>query len=164
MEEIEKGQLPFSQLHHICMVVRDLEKAKKFYEALGIGPFKPLPPAPEKPAEITYIETFAKMGSIGLQLLQPSAKGDKVFKNIFRRFLDKHGEGMHHICFIANDIKKDVDDLVKKGHELIDTHYLTTGGGEAFLTFDPNGDTAGFCLQLLDKRRGAELDKDMRSK
>jgi hypothetical protein len=35
MEEIKRGQLPFSQVHHVCMVVKDLEKAKKYYESLG---------------------------------------------------------------------------------------------------------------------------------
>ncbi len=160
MAEIEKEKLPFSQLHHLCIVVKDLEKARKYYESLGMGPFGPPKTVSRVPDEIkrriTYTETFAQMGPIVLQLLQPSAKGDDVFKNIFRRFLDKHGEGVQHICFYSDNIKRDVATLVKKGFELIDGQYYPTGGGEAFLTFDTSGDSAGVCIQILDKTGATE--------
>lgn len=170
MDEIERGQFPFSQVHHVCLVVRDLEKAKKYYEALGIGPFRPAQPAStsgmpdERVRDKTYIEAFAQMGPIGLQLLQPSAQGDHVFKNIFKRFLDNHGEGVQHICFTSENIKKDVADLVKKGFDLIEARYSPTGGGEAFLCLDSNGDASGICLQLLDKKRATVLNKGMETK
>jgi methylmalonyl-CoA/ethylmalonyl-CoA epimerase len=170
MEGIEKRLLSFSPVHHICMVVKDLEKAKEYYESLGIGPFRP--PAPSgtsgMPEEIrrqkTYKEAFVQMGSIGLQLLQPSAKGDHVFKNIFRRFLDSHGEGIQHICFTSDDIKADVDGLVKKGFGLIEAYYSPDGGGEAFLCLDPNGDASGVCIQLLSRKRATVLNEGIRAK
>jgi hypothetical protein len=104
------------------------------------------------------------MGPIGLQLLQPSAKGDNVFKNIFGRFLDNHSEGVQHICFTSDDVKKDVADLVKKWFELIEARYFPTGGGEAFLCLDSSGDASGVCLQLLDRKRATVLNKGMHAK
>jgi catechol 2,3-dioxygenase-like lactoylglutathione lyase family enzyme len=161
MDSIRKEELPFSRLHHVCIVVKDLEKAKKHYESLGIGPFT----APVKPAGLTeemkrktkYKEIFGQMGPIGLQLTEPSAEHDDDFK----KFLDAHGEGVHHFCFICDDIKKDVDDLVNKGFELINSRYFPTGGGEAMFNFDYSGDPQGVRFQLLDKIQVAELEQKM---
>jgi catechol 2,3-dioxygenase-like lactoylglutathione lyase family enzyme len=37
----------FSKLHHICIVVHDIDKAQAFYESIGIGPWTPYPPLTE---------------------------------------------------------------------------------------------------------------------
>lgn len=151
MEEIGKEKLPFSKIHHVCIVVKDIDKAKKYYESLGIGPFQS--PEAHQPEEIlrriTYKEIFAPMGQIKLQLLEPSVEGDDVFNNVFRMFLDNHGEGVHHVGFLSDDLDKDVANLVEKGYKLIDSFPFQTGGGEAFFYFDSDGDASGVCLQLI---------------
>ena len=35
---------PFRQLHHICIVVHDIEQAVAYYESIGIGPWESYPP------------------------------------------------------------------------------------------------------------------------
>gem|GEM_PF-3366278 len=43
----ETKRSPFSTLHHVTIVVRDVDKAVEFYESLGIGPFVDYPPLSE---------------------------------------------------------------------------------------------------------------------
>ncbi len=38
---------PFRQLHHICIVVRDIDKSVAYYESIGIGPWQDYPPLAE---------------------------------------------------------------------------------------------------------------------
>ena len=38
---------PFTKLHHLCLVVSDIERSVAYYEALGIGPFEVYPPLRE---------------------------------------------------------------------------------------------------------------------
>jgi len=39
----KNNKSPFSKLHHLSIVVRNMDEAIKFYESLGIGPFKDYP-------------------------------------------------------------------------------------------------------------------------
>ena len=31
---------PFAQLHHLCIVVHDIDRAQRYYESVGIGPWR----------------------------------------------------------------------------------------------------------------------------
>jgi catechol 2,3-dioxygenase-like lactoylglutathione lyase family enzyme len=37
----------FNKLHHICIVVHDIDKAQAYYESIGMGPWFPYPPLSE---------------------------------------------------------------------------------------------------------------------
>jgi len=89
------------ELVHVCIVVRDVEKtARVFAEMFGVGPFRirvvhsPASRATVHgtPTEYTLKFGHAKLGSVGLELVQP-LEG----RTIYQEFLDKHGEGLHHI-------------------------------------------------------------------
>jgi len=38
---------PFRQLHHICIVVRDIDRSVAYYESVGVGPWRGYPPPTE---------------------------------------------------------------------------------------------------------------------
>ena len=40
MEKNETGNFPYTKLHHVGVVVKDLDKAMAYLESIGIGPFK----------------------------------------------------------------------------------------------------------------------------
>ncbi len=92
----------FSKVDHIGVVVKDTDKAVKFYESLGIGPFEPLKISPSRvrkvlgktidPDSIQLKGRSASMGQISLELLQPV-----VGKSLWKEFLDTKGEGINHI-------------------------------------------------------------------
>lgn len=97
----------FNDLHHVCIVVRDLDAAVQYYEKLGVGPWYDYPkggpyvrfdvPNPEASADTRY--RCADLGEIQLQLCQPSELDSPQ-----RRFLDEHGEGVYHLGFEVPDV------------------------------------------------------------
>ena len=106
MSPIENKSIPddrimFKEIVHVCIVVRDVEKtAKVFAEKFGVGPFRirtvhtPFSRAMVrgKPTEYTLKFGHAKMGPIALELVE-TVSG----KTIYQEFLERHGEGLHHI-------------------------------------------------------------------
>lgn len=100
-KSIPEDAIILKEIVHVCIVVRDVEKtAKIFADTFGIGPFRTRvvhsPPSKAtvhgKPTEYTLKFGHAKLGPITLELVQ-TLEG----KTIYQEFLDKHGEGLHHI-------------------------------------------------------------------
>lgn len=107
---------PFRQLHHICLVVHDIDKTQAYYESIGIGPWQAYPPLTEfSDLDVPNPDAFVQMqyrvvnlDNIQLQLCQPPALDCPQ-----RRFLDTRGEGVFHLGF-----EHDVDDAIAQGNEL----------------------------------------------
>jgi len=114
---------PFEKLHHICIVVRDVEEKMSYFESIGIGPWTEYPPL----AEYTELDTpnnegfmhlryvQATIGDIALQLVQPSSEFDSPQK----RFLVTHGEGVYHIGFVVDDANEAETVLKEKGLKVL---------------------------------------------
>lgn len=110
-----------TQPHHIGVVVRDIEKAIEYLEALGFGPFRfdderkvfAIEFKGElhgRPAEWTTKISNAKMGPIELELLEPYA-GEQALKET----LDAQGEGLHHLGWLSSDIRGEIERATAKG-------------------------------------------------
>ena len=145
-KETEKS--PFSQFHHLMIVVKDIEKAVNYYESIGIGPFRPYPPLQEyenlnvedEDAFYKLIMKEANIGPIVLQLCQPGPG-----KSIYKDFLEKKGEGVQHLGFVVDDIEKEAVELRKKGFKFLSSGRRSDGSG--FTYFDTEDD-AGVTLLI----------------
>ena len=70
---------PFTTLHHICIVVRDIDKAVAFYESVGVGPWHDYPPldqyteleVPSREAFLGMTYKYADIVNAQFQLCQP---------------------------------------------------------------------------------------------
>ena len=132
----------FTKIHHIGVVVRDLDKAIKYYESLGIGPFESM----KLPGEITEQTVYGKstefelksavtkIGSVELELIQP-IKGAAVQED----FLKSKGEGINHIGFKVEDFEKEKAKLVKKGFNAILYRNRSSGIKTAYFDTDKVG-------------------------
>ena len=140
---------PFRELHHICIVVRDIEASVAFYESIGIGPWQDYPPlteytrltVPNPDAFYALKYKLANVGSVQLQLCQPPELDCPQ-----RRFLDSRGEGVFHIGF-ESDLDSDLDETAAAGASL-GLNVLARGqrdNGSGFIYFDTAGD-AGVVL------------------
>src|SRR5256885_13615443 len=96
-------------LDHIGIAVRSIEAAK-IYEALGLT--------------VDHVETVATQGvrtaflSVGdssLELLEPTGPDSTVAK-----FIEKRGEGIHHLCFRVQNIEEHLARLKAAGYRLLD--------------------------------------------
>jgi methylmalonyl-CoA/ethylmalonyl-CoA epimerase len=96
----------FDKLHHICLVVHDIDKAQAYYESAGIGPWEAYPPLVEyEELEVPSRDGFMGMQyricnlpNIQLQLCQPNDDPSPQ-----RLHLDTKGEGVFHLGFEVPD-------------------------------------------------------------
>ncbi len=100
------------KLDHIGIAVRSIKEALKVYEGtLGLKA-TPMEEVPERGAKLVFLT----IGDVKLELIEPYQAGEGPVA----RFLDKRGEGLHHITFEVNDIRRTMQALAGAGFELVD--------------------------------------------
>jgi methylmalonyl-CoA/ethylmalonyl-CoA epimerase len=126
--KLTMDKLPiFQKLHHICIVVRDIENAVKYYKSIGVGPWTDFPPMDayqldgyDRPAFLKMRYKFANIDNAQLQLCQPG-DGDTPQ----RRFLDTRGEGVFHLGFSVESCDKAEELAANAGLDVL--HVLQDG-------------------------------------
>lgn len=99
------------RIDHIGIVVRDIQEALKVYEtALGL-PLADVVEVPDQKVEVAFLP----VGESNVELVQPTTGDTGIAK-----FLDKRGEGIHHICIQVGDIEAALAQLKAHGVQLID--------------------------------------------
>jgi catechol 2,3-dioxygenase-like lactoylglutathione lyase family enzyme len=96
----------FDRLHHICIVVHDIDRTQAYYESIGIGPWEAYPPlseyeelaVPSRDGFMAMRYRVCNLPNVQLQLCQPSADPSPQ-----RIHLDTKGEGVFHIGFEVPD-------------------------------------------------------------
>jgi catechol 2,3-dioxygenase-like lactoylglutathione lyase family enzyme len=126
----------FNKLHHISIVVADVEKAKNFYESIGIGPWVDYPPmkeyvkinVPDEEGFYNLKIKCAQIGPIQLQLIEPGA-GESLYKDHLR----KKGEGVYHIGFEVDDISATDAETEAMGLKVLSSGRRENGSGFSYL-------------------------------
>ena len=100
---------PF-KINHVAIVVQDIDAALKFWkQTFGLQ----LDHVEEVPSQKSKV-AFLPLGESEIELVQPTTT-DSGLAN----FLEKRGEGMHHICIEVEDIDATLAELKSKGVRLI---------------------------------------------
>lgn len=95
-------------LDHIGIAVRSLDAAK-IYRSLGLSVDH------TEVVQTQGVKTaFVSVGDANLELLEPLSADSPV-----ARFIDKRGEGIHHICFRVDDLEAHLRRLQSEGYRLI---------------------------------------------
>lgn len=129
----------FKKLHHIDIVVHDLDKAVSAYEVLlGSPPLRRALPS-------RGIETAAwQVGETLIILVSPLSTDSPVW-----HFLHEHGEGFFHIGLEVEDIQDGMTQVRDQGVRLIDKEPRLALEGWRVATIDPQ-DTFGATIQLVE--------------
>ena len=99
------------KIDHIGIVVCDIQEALSVYEqALGL-PLREVTPVPDQKVEVAFLP----VGESNVELVQPTASDTGIAK-----FLEKRGEGIHHICIEVEDIEAALARLKEHDVQLID--------------------------------------------
>jgi methylmalonyl-CoA/ethylmalonyl-CoA epimerase len=99
------------KLDHIGIVVRDIQEALRVYEsALGL-PLREVAEVPDQQVKVAFLP----IGESNVELVQPLT-GDTGIA----RFLEKRGEGIHHICIAVSDVEAVLARLKDHDVQLID--------------------------------------------
>ena len=126
-------------LDHIGIAVKSIADAK-IYEALGldVDHVEDVPTQGVKTA-------FLSVGDSNLELLEPLSAQSTVAK-----FIEKRGEGIHHICFRVDNIEKHLERLKKEGYRLINENPVPGAHGCRVACLHPAAGT-GVLIELSEK-------------
>ena len=135
------------RIDHVAIVVRDLEASLRFYrDILGIQPSRVLD-FPREGVKMAFLPMGGPGGS-EIELLEPTDPETGV-----ARFLEKRGEGLHHICLEVPDIDRALAELQAEGAPVLDQAPRPTAEGRGIF-IHPKG-TSGVLLELV-QRENAE--------
>ena len=99
------------KVHHVGVVVRDMERAMLFWrDTLGLPIHKA-----QHIEEQGVNAALLSLGDSEIELLEPT-----VSDNGIARYLAARGEGLHHVCFQVDDVWGDLARLKADGIEMID--------------------------------------------
>ncbi len=130
------------KIEHIGIAVKNLSNANKVYEKLfGIPPYKE--EAVESEGVIT---SFFKAGPNKIELLEARKPDSPI-----ARFIEKRGEGVHHIAFAVKDIRTEMKRLEKEGFTLLNAEPKA-GADNKWVAFLHPKTTTGVLIELCQDR------------
>jgi methylmalonyl-CoA/ethylmalonyl-CoA epimerase len=99
------------KIHHVGIAVRDLDKSLEFYrDTLGLDVH-----AMDTVEDQGVRAALLTIGESEIELLEPTGPEANMAK-----FIERKGEGLHHICFQTGDVDGELEVLKEKGVDLVD--------------------------------------------
>lgn len=130
------------KVDHIGIAVRNLEEVIPYYtETLGCPLLKIEEVASQK-VRVAFIDA----GNIKLELLEPMDESSPISK-----FMEKRGEGIHHIAFGVEGIDQRMAELREKGVQLL-SEEAKPGAGGALVAFLHPKSSNGVLYELCEKQ------------
>lgn len=131
-----------NKIAHIGIAVNDLDAALAlFRDTLGLH-VEYRRAVPEQGVEIVGLA----VGESEVELLKPLSPDSGVAK-----FLEKRGEGIHHVCFEVDDVEATLRDLESRGYALIDKTPRTGSNGRKLAFVHPKS-THGVLIEFYEKQ------------
>jgi methylmalonyl-CoA epimerase len=136
------------RIDHVAIVVRSLDAALAFYrDLLGLAPSR-VSDFPSEGIKLAFLPLGGPGGS-EIELIEPTNPTTGV-----ARFLEKRGEGLHHVCLEVSDIDRALAELKAAGAAVLDATPRRTAEGRGIF-LHPKG-TSGVLLELVQRERTAE--------
>ena len=128
-------------IDHIGIAVKSIDGALKFWEStLGIKCT-----GVEEVAEQKVKTAFLPVRDTEVELLEPTSDESPVAK-----FIEKKGEGIHHLAIRVDDLQKALDELKAQGVRLIDEKPRKGAGGASIAFIHPSA-AGGVLLELSER-------------
>ena len=130
-----------TRIDHVAIVVKNLDEAIEVYEkVLGVKPVK-VETVPDQGVKAALLPV-GKGGEI--ELLEPIDPESGV-----GRFLERRGEGLHHVTFEVDNVEEEIKSMMAKGMELIDKQPRMGLAGK--IAFMHPKSTRGVLIELAQK-------------
>lgn len=130
------------KIAHLGIAVRDIDKHLELYrDVMGMKVGERVK-VPDQGVEVVFLET----GDTKIELLQPLTEDANINK-----FLEKRGEGQHHICLEVDDIEAELRNLEENGIQLIDKKPRKGACDEKVAFLHPKS-TGGVLIELEQKK------------
>lgn len=131
------------RVHHVAIVVRDLDAALGFYRDALRLPLDLVLPMEADGVRIAFLP----VGESNIELVEPTTAGTGV-----ARFLESRGEGFHHVCLEVDDVAAELARMASSGIELIDR--VPRRGAEGPVAFIHPRSCHGVLVELIEAPGG----------
>lgn len=131
----------FDRVDHVGIAVRDLDAAIAFYERTFAVTVAHRETVPEQGVR----EALFRVGESWIQLLEPTGPDTPV-----GRFLEKRGEGVHHVGYGVSDLRAALERLRAEGVPLIDEEPRPGSRGTTVAFVHPKG-VGGVLVELVQE-------------
>lgn len=132
-----------NKIDHLGIAVHSIDQARKFYEnVLGLHCER----IEEVPSQ--QVRTaFFKVGETHIELLEPTDPASPI-----ARFLEKHGEGIHHIGYLSDDLEQELDLARGSGCQLINETPVAGAGNKRIAFLHPKS-THGVLTEICSPQQ-----------
>jgi methylmalonyl-CoA/ethylmalonyl-CoA epimerase len=129
-----------NRIYHLGYAVEDIEAASRFYrENFGVEPGEP-----EVVEDQGIVAVMFRVGESMVELVQPTRPDSPV-----GRFLDRRGEGVHHVAYEVDNLEAILEDLKSNGIELVDQEPRVGAGGTRVAFVHPRS-AFGILTELVE--------------
>jgi methylmalonyl-CoA epimerase len=129
-----------TKINHLGIAVKDLEQAARVYRMLGLHIDKVID-VPEQKVRVAFIP----VGESTIELVQPTSEDSTV-----AAYLEKRGEGLHHLALQVDDIDAALGELESEGMRLIDR--APRRGAEGKIAFVHPKSTGRVLIELVEEK------------
>jgi methylmalonyl-CoA epimerase len=127
-------------IDHLGIAVKSLAQARKFYELLGLE-IAEEEVVPQEKVKVAMVE----LGESRIELLEPTSPDSVIAK-----FLEKRGEGLHHVALHVPDLNRAVEQLKSSGARLISDEIKIGAGGHLYVFVHPSS-AGGVLVELVQE-------------
>ena len=128
-----------NKIDHIGVAVRNLDEAIELYKKLGFE-VKEIEEVPDQKVKVAMLP----VGESRIELLEATSEDSPIAK-----FIERRGEGVHHIAINVSDIEKALQNAKENGLQLIDEKPRIGAGGKKVAFIHPKS-TKGVLLELVE--------------
>ena len=130
------------KIAHIGVAVKNIEEAEKFYsEVLSLK-------IQDRESLKEIKASFIPVGDTAVELLQSTTP-----EGVINKFIEKKGEGIHHIAYHVDNIDKALEDLKARGIPLIDEKPRKGAHNSKVAFLNPKG-AYGVLVELVEPEKG----------
>jgi methylmalonyl-CoA/ethylmalonyl-CoA epimerase len=132
-------------LDHVAIAVSNLDRAQKVWEDLGLtfNPDREDVVSQQVTTAFAHIDEHAH-----IELLCPiNAEGP------IQKFIEKNGEGIHHLSFKVPDVEKKTEELKAQGYKLI-YEKAVPGANNCLVNFIHPKSTGGVLVEISETKKG----------
>lgn len=131
-------------IHHIGIAVHSIEEHRAYYEGVLGARFEGIEEVPSQRVRVGFFAIGPEACPVRLELLEPTSPESTVAK-----FLEKRGEGLHHVAYAVAGIQERLDVLRKEGIRLLD-EVPRTGAHQMQVAFLHPKSTGGVLTELCE--------------
>ncbi|MBY0111239.1 MAG: methylmalonyl-CoA epimerase [Phycisphaerales bacterium] len=134
-------------VNHIGIAVRSLDEQRGFYEGVLGARFECIEEVKSQKVRVAFYALGPTDNPVRLELLEPTSPESPI-----AQFIEKRGEGLHHIAYTVSDIAGRLTALHQAGVRLID-EYPRAGAHGSLIAFLHSKASNGVLTELCEPRR-----------